>query len=201
MIKCIISDLGNVLIRFDNTIFYKNIAEFTPFTADEIGRLAHANLDLSSSFEAGKISADEFFSRASRILQSRISQENFFRIYNNIFSLDMPVVRLLQKLGLNYKLMLLSNTDEARFGFIKERFPQIQFFHDYMLSYRLGYVKPQPHIFQLALHQTRVRASACVFIDDLPENITAAAELGIRTILFRSLPQLETELLGLGLVF
>lgn len=201
MIKWVISDLGNVLIRFDNNIFYKHIAEFTPFTADEIGRRAQTHLDLGRVFESGKISVDEFFLRAARILQARISQEEFLRIYSDIFALDMPVVELLQKLGLNYKLMILSNTDEARFGFIKNTFPQIHFFHKFMLSYQLGYVKPQPQIFQAALAQAGLQPSECVFIDDLSENVTTAAELGIRSILFRDRSQLENELRELGLVF
>jgi putative hydrolase of the HAD superfamily len=97
--------------------------------------------------------------------------------------------------------MILSNTDEARFGFIKDTFPQIQFFNEFMLSYQLGYVKPQPQIFQAALAQTGSQPSECVFIDDLSENVSAAAELGIRTILFRDRSQLENELRELGLVF
>ncbi|MBR6322318.1 MAG: HAD-IA family hydrolase, partial [Lachnospiraceae bacterium] len=48
----------------------------------------------------------------------------------------------------------------------------------------VGVKKPNPEIFALALSRLKCRAEDCVFIDNSVKNLNAAAELGIKTILF-----------------
>jgi epoxide hydrolase-like predicted phosphatase len=48
-----------------------------------------------------------------------------------------------------------------------------------VISGEVGMRKPEPEIFHLTLDQMELRPADCVFVDDLPHNITAAAELGI----------------------
>lgn len=48
-----------------------------------------------------------------------------------------------------------------------------------VISGEVGLRKPDPQIFELTLEQMQLRAGDCVFVDDLPHNITAAADLGI----------------------
>jgi epoxide hydrolase-like predicted phosphatase len=71
-----------------------------------------------------------------------------------------------------------------------------------VISGEVGLNKPQPEIFELALSEIGLPASACVFVDDLKENIAGAEALGITGILHRgadsTLPVLE-RLLGIGL--
>jgi len=43
----------------------------------------------------------------------------------------------------------------------------------------VGMRKPDAEIFHFTLERLQLPASACVFVDDLPHNITAAAELGL----------------------
>ena len=74
-------------------------------------------------------------------------------------------------------------------------------FDDYVLSFEAGYMKPDLRIFQIALERAKARAGECVFIDDLEENIEAAAKMGIHTIHFKAQTDLKTELCKLGLSF
>ncbi|MEK9736949.1 MAG: HAD-IA family hydrolase, partial [Candidatus Nanopelagicales bacterium] len=48
-----------------------------------------------------------------------------------------------------------------------------------VISGEVGLRKPDPQIFELTLDQMQLTAGECVFVDDLPHNITAAADLGI----------------------
>lgn len=50
-------------------------------------------------------------------------------------------------------------------------------------SSHAGVRKPDPTIFQITLDALAVAPEACVFLDDFPGNIAAAASLGIRGIL------------------
>jgi epoxide hydrolase-like predicted phosphatase len=51
-----------------------------------------------------------------------------------------------------------------------------------VISGEVGMRKPEPEIFHLTLEQMGRQPSDCVFVDDLPHNITAAADLGITGI-------------------
>ena len=195
MIKSIISDLGNVLIFFDNNIFLKKIAEYSPLSEDEVIREVLAHLELSRSFDMGKVTPDEFHLQATHILQAKIDKTDFFSSYNNIFSLNMPIVGLLKSLQPRYKLVLCSNTDVERFGFIKKKFPEVFFFEKYVVSYEVGFMKPHPRIYEAALEEAGTRPEESVFIDDREENIIAAEKLGLHTILLSPDTNLKQKLL------
>ena len=114
----------------------------------------------------------------------------------------MPkVLKTLKKLKKKYRLILLSNTDVKHVGFIKQKFPEIFFFDDYVLSYEVGLMKPDPRIYEIALEKAKARVGECLFIDDLEENIEAAAEMGIQTILLKPQIDLEAELRQLNVSF
>jgi HAD superfamily hydrolase (TIGR01509 family) len=59
-------------------------------------------------------------------------------------------------------------------------------------------MKPDPRVYQEALKQARAEPSACVFIDDMAENVAGAAALGIRGILYQPDTDLASELAALG---
>jgi HAD superfamily hydrolase (TIGR01509 family) len=71
-----------------------------------------------------------------------------------------------------------------------------------VISGEVGMRKPDAEIFQLTLGLMDLPASACVFVDDLPHNITAAADLGlvgVRHVTYEeTLMELET-LFGIDL--
>ena len=48
-----------------------------------------------------------------------------------------------------------------------------------VISGEVGMRKPDPEIFHLTLERMEMQAADCVFVDDLPHNIRAAADLGI----------------------
>lgn len=193
MIQTVISDLGRVLIFFDNSIFFKKMANFCPFKEEEIRELAFKKLKLISAFDKGELTPKEFYGRVIKTLEATIDFDDFYSIYNDVFWLNPPALELMKKLREHYKLVMLSNTDVMRFGFIREKFPEIMFFDEYVLSFEVGSMKPQPHIFRVTLERARSKAEECVFIDDIRENIESAEKLGIRGILYE--PQVELDIL------
>ncbi len=198
MIKSIISDLGNVLIFFDNNIFFNKIAEYSPLSEDEVIREVLAHLELSRSFDMGKVTPEKFYLQATQIFKAKIDKTAFFSIYNDIFSLNMPIVGLLKSLQSRYKLVLCSNTDVERFGFVKKKFPEVMLFEKYVVSYEVGFMKPHPRIYEAALEEAGTKPEESVFIDDREENIIAAEKLGLQTILLNPDTNLEHELQKIG---
>jgi len=199
MIRCVISDLGKVILFFDNHIFFRKMAEVCPYSAVDIAERVHWHRNLIRSFDTGTLSSKDFYREATQRLKAKVDQETFFKIYNDVFSLNPPVLDILTRLKGRHKLLLLSNTDVERFGFIRKTFPEVLIFDEYVLSFEVGYLKPHPQIYQEALKKAKARAEECVFIDDLEENIEGARNVGLDTILYGPQTDLEAELRGKGL--
>ena len=65
-------------------------------------------------------------------------------------------------------------------------------------SSAVGATKPSPIIYREALKACRVRAEEAVYIDDIAAYVTAAEQLGMAGIQFKSPEQLVTALKDLG---
>jgi HAD superfamily hydrolase (TIGR01509 family) len=201
MIKTVISDLGKVLVFFDNRIFFRKLEPYSSFSADEMEKQVLRRIEVIESFDGGRLSPREFYEKAVSLLRADIDEDLFFRFYNDVFWLNPPAVEVLARLRQGYRMVLLSNTDARRFPFIRENFPEILFFHAYVLSYEQGCTKPDPKIYEAALQAGGHPPEECVFIDDLEDNIQTAAEMGIHTLRMKEDTDLEAELKALGLVF
>ncbi len=64
-------------------------------------------------------------------------------------------------------------------------------------SAREGVRKPDPAIYALTLDRLGVTAQQAIFVDDMPENVAAAAALGIHAIQFRDQHQAAAAVRGL----
>ncbi len=201
MIRCVLSDLGRVIIHFDNTIFFEKIASYSPFSEEEIAEMASTQSSSRQVFDKGEITPEEFYEQVTTQLKARLDYDTFFSLYNDVFSLNPPVLEILKRVKKNYRLILLSNTDVMRFGFIKKHFPEIMIFDEYVLSYEVGAIKPHLRIFEDALNKAGAEPNECVFIDDLEVNIETAQKLGIDAIHMTPQIDLEAVLREKGLSF
>jgi len=200
MISSVISDLGKVLIDFDNSIFYRKISRHSSLSLEEIGPKIDVHSAIGKDFDAGKLSAHDFYRQVTRTLEARLEYDAFYDMYNDVFALRPAIATILAELKPRYRLVMLSNTDVMRFGFIRSRFPEVMFFDDYVLSYEVGFIKPDPRIYRIAVQKARAPASDCLFIDDRPENIEAARKLGLHTIQYSEGVDLKQALQALGLL-
>lgn len=202
MIRTVISDLGMVVLWFDNDIFIRKLSARCGLSMDRIMEAAHLNMDLITAFDKGGISPREFYERIAKAVDARMSREEFFAIYNDIFWLNAPVLEVLKRVKpIGSKLLLLSNTDPERFGFVRKKFSQILIFDDYILSYELGLAKPEPGIYREAARRAGCAVDECVFIDDMPENVAAAVSFGMKGVVYAPTTDLAAELGELGLRF
>jgi len=200
MIRAIISDMGMVVLWFDNDVFIRKLAVSATVPEDRIKEAAHWNMDLLTEFDKGTISPGDFYRRVVRAVGSGIGEAEFNAIYNDIFRLNPPALDVLrEQKAAGRTLVLLSNTDVLRFGHIRRTYPEILIFDDYVLSYELGMVKPEPRIYLEAARRAGCRPEECVFIDDIPENVAAAMKLGMAGIVYRPETDLASELEKLGL--
>ena len=77
-----------------------------------------------------------------------------------------------------------------------------ELFDGVVISAEEGIRKPSRRMYELGVERAGVRAEECVYVDDLPFNLTPAQELGMATIHHTSaektIPELE-RLLGVSL--
>ena len=203
MIKVIIFDMGKVLVWFDNSIFFQKLADLAGLDLDRVREIAHVKLELVQSFDRGEITPAEFKERVCSALGLSLSYSQFYEIFNDVYTPNVSALDIVWRLkAAGYALVLLSNCDPERAGFIQKKFPETQVFDVRIVSYEVKLLKPEPAIYLLALQRAGAKAEECVFIDDMAVNIEAARALGITSIQFEyDKTDLEAELRRLGLEF
>lgn len=75
-------------------------------------------------------------------------------------------------------------------------------FDEVVISGEVGLRKPDPRIFTMTLDRLALPARACVFVDDLPHNIAAAADVGmvgVRHVTYETTKNELEALFGLNL--
>ncbi len=199
MIKTVIFDLGKVLIPFDFNRGYQALENLCAYRAAEIPtRIAATNL--VERFETGLISPEDFVEQLSTVLQLRIDYDRFCQIWSSIFLKETLVPEsLLEGLRKRYRLLLLSNTNAIHFAMVRESYPLLRHFDDFVLSYEVKAMKPSPSIYREAIARAGCRAEECFYTDDIPAYVEAARREGIDAVQFQSRAQLEQELSARGI--
>ncbi|MFH1478774.1 MAG: HAD family phosphatase [Candidatus Omnitrophota bacterium] len=199
--KAILSDLGNVLVNFDHKIAVRKILQYTAKNEEDIYNLFFDS-GLTSLYERGKLSPEEFFDRVKDDLGLDIRQEDFFDIWNNIFfevPLNIKIHTLLRKVKGECKLIMLSNINKTHFEFLKDRYSIFKDFDKLVLSYEVGFRKPAPEIYDAAVEKAGVPRDKVFYIDDRRDLVEAAAKLGIKGVAFtgeEAFLEAEREILG-----
>lgn len=98
--------------------------------------------------------------------------ERMFALFEHAHDMN-ALVRRARNLGI--RTALLSNS----WGDFYPRDLWEDMFDVVVISGEVGMRKPEPGIFALTLDQLDLPAAECVFVDDLPHNIEAAASLGL----------------------
>ena len=82
------------------------------------------------------------------------------------------------------RLFVLSNMQNASISYLELNHKIWDLFDGVVISSRIKKVKPEIAIYEHLLKAYKLQAAETVFIDDMSENLAAAASIGIRTIKF-----------------
>lgn len=202
MIRAVISDLGRVVLWFDNDIFLRKLAERAAKPFEDVKTAVHGDLELIRRFDGGVLTPEQFCAQVNRAIGADVPYDEFYETYKDIFSLNKPVVDILARVKTaGFPTVLLSNVDPVRFDFIRGRYPGILFFDAYVLSYELKLLKPDPAIYLEAARRAGVPPEECVLIDDMDRNVQGAVAAGLHGVRYTPETDLEAELRALGLRF
>lgn len=197
--KAVIFDLGKVLIPFDFTRGYAEIEKLTGIPAADIPKKIVAT-DLVRRFESGKIEPQAFVSQLCELLGMKTGYDGFCEVWSSIFLPD-PLIpeSLLAGLRQRYRLLLLSNTNAIHFEMLRRTHGFFAHFHDIVLSYEVGAMKPDPRIYRAAIERAGCRPEECFYTDDIAEYVEGGKREGMDAVQFHSREQLERELKARGI--
>jgi len=186
VIKAILFDCFNVLVRDATKHLVEHMGEIDPQKRQEFSAVTHA-------VDKGIISDQEGARRQSELLG--ISLEEFVDIRNKGEVRNEPLIDYIKSLKGKYKLMMLSNIVsrerlDSRFlpGQLDELFDMV------IPSGEVGYIKPQPELFLLAAARLGVAPEECVMIDDIADFCEGARTTGMQAIQFISNEQCIADL-------
>ena len=184
MIKNILFDMGNVLIRWDPPLFIRRMGitgeDHTILMNELFNTIEWVQLDNGLIDEEGLL----------ELVQPRIPERLHKAARELVMEWDKPAVipiegmeELVAELHKNgYGLYLLSNAS-VRHPLYWSKVPVSGYFGDNLLvSAFIKVMKPEREFYETALSRFDLNADECIFIDDNPANCAAAVKCGIRSI-------------------
>ena len=193
MIKTIIFDLGNVIVSFDETNIFEAWADASNRTVADIKRY-YKSSSARKSFETGKITPQQYYDKTIEELNLKMNFSKFRKIWNEIFTLNKGVEKIVKSLKGKYKLILLSNTNVWQYEYIQKNYKIVDIFDEHVLSYEVGCRKPSPMIYLATLKKAKTLPFNCIYFDDIPEFIRVARLMGIRAFQFKDAEKLMNDL-------
>ena len=187
-VQAIVFDLGNVLLDLDNRFYGQGWPDGINASDHESFEQWVASEDLWLKFETGRISTDQFLDKLTARLG--LSPKRVIDYWNKILIGIQPRrLELLEKLRQRYNLYVLSNTNAIHIEWVRQHVHDLQvpdfeqrYFRQVFYSYELGCVKPDAAIYQKSQSAIGLSPKHLLFIDDKPENVSAARAAGWQAV-------------------
>ena len=185
MIRNIVFDMGNVLLRFDRNRFMDRIGLTDPSDREQMDREVFFSLEWAMT-DRGSLTPEE----AASIMRCRVPERLGPYVDRLVCGwaeqiLPMPGMEALigELKASGYGVYLLSNagTNHSEYW---PRVPGNELFDGLLVSAEVGCIKPEREIYKLLIDRFSLVPEECVFIDDLPLNVEAATRWGVHGIVF-----------------
>jgi len=201
VIRCVIFDLGRVLVPFDFQIGYKLMSEHCGLAPEEVRSRISAD-GLVVGFESGQFDEHEFYQRIRKLLETEVPYPRFREIWFSVFLPHTLIPEaMVEGIRRKYRTVLLSNTNPIHYSMLYERYPILKHFDAYVLSHEVKAMKPSPLIYAAAIEKAQCRPEECFFTDDVPEYVEGAKQAGIDAVQFENCDQVRRELHARGVVW
>jgi len=199
-IKAIIFDYGNVLIKWDPRYLYQryfpNDRDGMETFLKEVDFMGwNVYQDRGRSFKDGAADLSAKFPHRTELIEAY--RDHWKDSIGEAITGTVEILKELKQAG--YSIYGFSNWSLETFPFAREKFDFFDLFDDMVISGAVGYVKPEPEIYQIVLDKIGRPAQECLFIDDSLPNINQANTMGFNTIHFISPAHLKDKLSQMGL--
>lgn len=195
-IKAIIFDIGGVVTFSDFQALYTNFANrigvlptfVSQYHKDNWNNLLFGNTGLEQFFQDMKnAGAKDGMDLKSVWLEEALK----------IRRVNTELLDLIDKLRKNHTVGVLSNLSPSRL-MVDEYMGIYNHFDFVVLSCQEHLKKPDPKFYALALQKAQVNATETIFVDDKPNNIITAREIGLKDVLYTDNNKFLEDLINLG---
>jgi len=178
-IEFVYFDLGNVLVSFDPNVACNNLVERFG-VRKQLAWEAIYDSGVQDRFEHGHLNGEEFAEQIRQLLGGSAECMPTIGLLDAVSDMFTPInlmAEVLNRVRENgFRVGLLSNTCHAHWDWIRRQpYLMNQFRFDVtVLSFEEGAMKPDSVIYEVAEERAGVHAKSLLFLDDKPENISAA---------------------------
>jgi len=198
MIRTVVFDMRNVLVRFSHERMCEQMGRLCGRAEREVRSLL-IDSGLQWDFERGRVDEAGFHRRFEEAAGRRVPIGDLRHAASDIFEPTPGVGEIVRSLkGAGYRLVLLSNTSIAHYEFIRSRWDLLEPFDEFVLSYEVGAIKPEPEIFEAALKAIRCRPGEAFYTDDIPAYVEAGRTHGLDAEVFTTAEALRGHLRSRG---
>ena len=193
MIKNIIFDIGNVLMRFDYKTYIKEL-----LGDDEV--IEKVNNAIWHSGYWNDLDRGEPTDKMFQLMLERESdyKEQITLAFENVgqcchkTEYAIPWIKELKARG--YQVLYLSNYAENTMKAGPEALDFLPYMDGGVFSCYERVIKPDPRIYQIITERYGLVPEECVFLDDFADNVEAARKHGFNAIQFEDYEQASREL-------
>ena len=197
-IVAIFFDVGGVCLTNGwDSAARRSAARHFAFELDEFETRHQAVVD---AFERGERSLNDYLDHVVFHRPRPFSRDEFTGFMQAQSAPHGSVLRLLRRLASahSHTLATINNESRALNRHRLDTFGLRDIFAAFFSSCYLGVRKPDPRIYQVALDVTQADPATSLFLDDREENVQAAQDLGMQTILVTDLDGLAGQLGAAG---
>lgn len=194
MIKNIIFDIGGVVFDDKNNNLI-NKFNITKEKATEITTIAFTDNFIDCML--GKVSVENYIEKM-KLKYPDIKEELEYlldpKYYYETFPLKEDIYKkIIDLYNKGYNLYILSNNTEASFKYVSSKI-NLNYFKGIVSSFTEHIIKPNIEIYDLILKRYNLNKEETIFFDDSKTNVSAANSIGLRSVLFTTLEDIEKSL-------
>lgn len=183
-IKVVFWDLGGVLVRTEDRSKREQWEQRLGMEPRQLDRLIFGG-EMGRKAALGQASVEEVWESVRQELDLSLDErEQLARDFWQGDDLDEELVAFIRGLRARFQTGLISNAWLELRELLEGHWHIDDAFDDLVISAEVGLVKPDPAIYKLALERLNVEADQAVFVDDLTQNIAAAADVGMHAVHF-----------------
>ena len=199
-VTTLVFDLGGVLIDWNPRYLYRRLlpdeAAVERFLTEVCPHSWNQEMDAGKPIAQGVAERVALFPEHEALIRAYYPNWDVM----NPSALAGTVALLERLLDAGRPCYALSNWSAETFARTRPRFPFLAGFRGIVLSGEEGVCKPDPRLYQILFERYGLDPAACLFVDDVGENIEAAGRLGMEGLLFTGPEALEAELVRRELV-
>lgn len=200
-LRAVIFDYGMVLTAPPDPEAHAHLVRITGLPAEKLDRFYWAD---RHAFDEGELNGSTYWQAVARqagLLLSPAAIEELIHWDARLWmKLNPPMFGWADALrARGVRTAILSNMGDTVLRAMEREFDWLARFDVLVWSYQLRMAKPDPAIYRYTLGKLGTAPAETLFVDDRPENVRAAAELGLHALLFTTAGQLRCDLIAAGL--